>query len=110
MSAAIEPDLFSQPADAASRHALDIRLLVPLATELAQRVGAVGLTVADLRAEAERRGLFKPGLNTRDRSLSYLGAVMKAAGLVATDRTRRSFIPHSNGNLLRVWTTPQVAR
>jgi hypothetical protein len=108
MSAAVQPDLWSQPAD--SRHALDIRMLVPLATELAQRVGQVGITVADLRAEAERRGLFKPGLNTRDRSLSYLGAVMKAAGLVATDRTRRSFIPQSNGNLLRVWITARNAR
>ena len=110
MSAAIQPDLFSQPQDAASRHALDIRMLVPLATELAQRVGQVGLTVADLRAEAERRGLFKAGLNTRDRSLSYLGSVMKAAGLVATDRTRRSFLPQSNGNRHVVWLAPRDAR
>jgi hypothetical protein len=108
MSAAVQPDLWSQ--QAASSHALDIRMLVPLATELANRVGLVGITVADLRAEAERRGLFRPGLNTRDRSLSYLGAVMRSAGLIATDRTRRSFIPHSNGNLLRVWVTPECAR
>jgi hypothetical protein len=110
MSAAVELDLFSQPADAASRHALDIRMLVPLATELASRVGLVGITVADLRAEAERRGLFKQGLNTGDRSLSYLGAVMRNAGLVASNRTRRSFIPHSNGNRQVVWLAPEHAR
>jgi hypothetical protein len=110
VSAAVQADLWSQPADAATKHQLDIRMLVPLATELASRVGLVGITVADLRAEAERRGLFRPGLNTRDRSLSYLGAVMRSAGLVATDRTRRSFIPHSNGNLCRVWLAPEYAR
>jgi hypothetical protein len=110
MSAPMQADLWSQPADAASRHALDIRMLVPLATELAERVGQVGITVADLRAEAERRGLFKPGLNTRDRSLSYLGAVMKAAGLVATDRTRRSFLPQSHGNRHVVFLAPRSAR
>lgn len=110
MSAAIQPTLFDQPADTASRHALDIRMLVPLATELAQRVGLVGLTVADLRAEAERRGLFKPGLNTRDRSLSYLGAVLRSAGLVPTDRTRRSFLPQSHGNRHVVHVAPEYAR
>ncbi len=110
MSAAVQPDLWSQPADTASRHALDIRMLVPLATELAQRVGQVGVTVCDLRAEAERRGLFKPGLNTRDRKLSYLGAVMRAAGLTATNRTRRSFLPQSHGNRHTVYLAPQVAR
>jgi hypothetical protein len=110
MSAAVQPDLWSQPADAASKHNLDIRMLVPLATELAQRVGTLGITIADLRAEAERRGLFKAGVNTKDRRLSYLGSVMKAAGLKATDRTRRSFIPQSNGNLLRVWVTPEQHR
>lgn len=109
MSAAIQPDLWSQP-EADTKHSLDIRMLVPLATELAERVGQVGLTVADLRAEAERRGLFRPGLNTRDRSLSYLGNVMKAAGLVATDRTRRSFLPQSNGNRHVVWLAPRDAR
>jgi hypothetical protein len=110
MSAAVQPTLFDQPADAVQKHSLDIRMLVPLATELAERVGQVGITVADLRAEAERRGLFKPGLNTRDRSLSYLGAVMKAAGLVATDRTRRSFLPHSHGNRHVVHLSPRYAR
>jgi hypothetical protein len=110
MTAAIQPGLWDQPADTSTRHALDIRMLVPLATELAQRVGAVGITVADLRAEAERRGLFRPGLNTRDRSLSYLGAVMKAAGLTPTDRTRRSFLPQSNGNRHVVWLAPLAAR
>ena len=110
MTAAIQPGLWDQPADTATRHALDIRMLVPLATELAQRLGETGITIADLRAEAERRGLFRPGLNTRDRSLSYLGAVMKAAGLVATDRTRRSFLPQSHGNRHTVYLAPRDAR
>lgn len=109
MSTATQPDLWSQPTDD-GKHSLDIRMLVPLATELAQRVGQVGITVADLRAEAERRGLFRPGLNTGDRSLSYLGRVMKSAGLIATDRTRRSFLPQSNGNRHVVWLAPRAAR
>jgi hypothetical protein len=46
MSAAVQPDLWSQSAE--SRRALDIRMLVPLATELANRVGLVGLTVAEM--------------------------------------------------------------
>lgn len=104
-------DLFHQPPEKAlSRHALDIRMLAPLALELATSARETGITVADLRAEAERRGLFKPGLNTGDRSLSYLGGVMKGAGLRPTDRTRRSFLPQSNGNRHVVWVLPEVAR
>lgn len=93
-------DVFATPGT--TKHHLEIVTLAPIALELARQSGSMGVTVADLRAEAERRKLL-PARNPRDRSLSYLGAVMKAAGLRATDRTRRSFIPQSNGNRQTVW-------
>jgi hypothetical protein len=101
MSTALQLDAFAST----TKHHLEITVLAPIALELARQSGSVGVTVADLRAEAERRKLL-PARNQRDRSLSYLGAVMKAAGLRATDRTRRSFIPQSNGNRQTVWIAP----
>ena len=89
---------------AARKHALDIARLVPLARELAARAGPDGLCVSDLRIVATQRGLLH--VRARGRELSYLGAVLKAAGLKATDRYRRSDVPQSNGNLHRVFVLP----
>lgn len=93
---------------AASAHAAEIARLVPLARELARSAGPAGVTVADLRAEGERRGLVPA--YTVGRELSYLGTVMRAAGLRATDRTRRSSIPQSHGNRHTVHVLPELWR
>src|SRR4051812_42583751 len=67
---------------AASRHNREIEQLVPLARKLARQAGSSGVTVADLRLHAEEHGLLRN--QESGRRLSYLGAVMKAAGLVNT--------------------------
>ena len=79
----------------------DIERLVPIAQELARIAGPHGITIANVRHAAEARGLLTGA--ERGRRLSFLGAVMKAAGLVATEDYRRSDIPRSNGNLHRIW-------
>jgi hypothetical protein len=83
------------------KHETEIRLLIPVAQELAKRAGPAGITVGNLRLAAVHRGIisgFEVG-----RRLSYLGAVMKRAGLKPTDHTRRSSVGRSHGNLHRVW-------
>ena len=92
----------------ASEHETEIQLLIPIAQRLARESGAEGCTVADVREEAARRGLIPP--LGKGRSLSYLGALMKRAGLVATDRTRRSHIEGSNGNRGTVWISTEYVR
>ena len=87
----------------ARKHAADITRLVPLARELAVRAGADGVTVSDLRITATQRGLLGASSGRR---LSFLGAVMRAAGLVPTDRYRRSDVPASHGNPHRVFVLP----
>ena len=84
--------------------ARDLDRLVPLARELAEKAGEYGVTVADLRIYAVNRG-YLTGQES-GRQLSYLGSVMRHAGLVATDRWRRSQIPKSHGNAQVVWRSP----
>lgn len=97
-------DLFV--ARGAGRHANDIRVLTPLVLELARKAGAAGVTVADVRIVARQRRLL-PQSRVRDRSLSWLGAVMRAAGLKPTGRVRRSPIGESHGNRHSVWCLPE---
>ena len=79
---------------AAGSHEREIARLVPIAQSIAQERGTV--TISEVR---EAAGL----LEGRGRALSYLGAVMKAAGLVPTNEWRRSEIPGTHGNLNRVF-------
>jgi hypothetical protein len=90
--------LFADPSPRAAR---DVERLAPLARELARAAGAEGITVADLRFAATRSGLLT-GAEV-GRRLSFLGNVMRAAGLRSTGEFRRSPIPGSNGNLHAVW-------
>ena len=90
---------------ASSEHEHELQLLIPIAQKLAAAAGREGVTVADVREEAARRGLIPP--LGEGRSLSYLGALMKRAGLIATDRTRRSHIEGSNGNRQTVHILPE---
>ena len=79
----------------------DIARLVPLAIELAERAGVQGITVSNLRFAGVRRGLLT-GQET-GRRLSFLGAVMKSAGLKKTGEFRRSSVSKAHGNLNAVW-------
>lgn len=84
--------------------------LVPLARDLAVKAGTSGVTVADLRhfAEDPSRGLMT-GAESRTRG-SYLGQVMRRAGLVETGQYRRSTVAKSHRNLHAVWVAPEFAR
>lgn len=84
----------------AERKAL-IEKLVPIAQELAQRAGDNGITVANLRHAAQRYGILPRSGD--ERALSFLGAVMRKAKLIATKHFRRSDVTCSHGNAHRVW-------
>lgn len=86
----------------------DIARLIPLAQELAIKAADRGITVASLRTYAVSRGILTG--EERGRRLSFLGVVMKKAGLVATDEYRRSHIDRSHGNLHRVFVQREFAQ
>jgi hypothetical protein len=92
-------DALERAAARADRRSL-IEKLVDIAQGLA-RVRPEGVTVGDVRAEAVRQCILtgKP----KGRELAFLGAVMKRAGLIATEEFRRSDVEGSHGNLHRVW-------
>lgn len=99
------PSLFDHPRDQrAWQRSRDAERLTEIARDLAQRAGHHGITVANLRHAGEQRGILTG--EERGRSLSYLGTVMRRAGLVPTNQMRRSDIPRSHGNLQRVWVAP----
>ena len=85
----------------ASKHQRDIERLIPLAREIAAKAGATGVTVSDLRLYAVQRGVLtgaEVGLQ-----LSYLGAVMRAAGLVKTGQLRRSHLLSTHARHQTIW-------
>lgn len=90
----------------AAKHEKEIELLKPLVVELAREAGDDGIIVADLRIAAVKRGLLPA--TSRGKELSWLGAVMEAAGLTKTDRWRRSHIDESHGNMQRVWVLEEA--
>lgn len=94
-------DALEEAAERESRKAI-IEKLIPLAQELAQRAGHDGITVANLRHAAVRRGLL-PQTGKEQRDLSFLGVVLKKAKLISTDRFRRSDVVRSHGNPHRVY-------
>ena len=91
----------------ASKNARNIERLIPLTLELAAKAGEPGITVADIRVAAVQRGLLT-GAET-GRTLSWLGALPQAAGLVRTGVYRRSFLARSNGTLQMAWRAPERA-
>lgn len=104
------PDLFTAwDREVPAHRARDLERLIPLAVELADRAGPLGITVADVRLAAVQRGILT-GEET-GRQLSYLGAVLRHyAGLVKTGGYRRSVIERSHGNLHAVHVHPRHAR
>jgi hypothetical protein len=93
---------------AAARHADKIAALVPIAHELAEKVGVHGITVSDIRIVAVQRGILSGQEKGRD--LSYLSAVPPAAGLEPTGEYRRSVIVKTHGNLQQSWRLPAFGR
>lgn len=89
---------------AASEHEDEIQKLIPIAQRLAAAAGDEGTTVADVRSEAVKLGILPP--LGEGRSLSYLGALMRRAGLRATNKTRRSHVEGSHQNRHVCWTLP----
>lgn len=85
-----------------------IARLVPIAQELARAAAGNGITVANVRIAAVNQGILT-GQET-GRRLSFLGVVMKKAGLVPTPEYRRSHIDKSHGNLHRVFVSPEHAQ
>ncbi len=78
--------------------------LVPIALATAHSAGKKGITVADVKATADRMGY---GLGSSDRkTLSGLGGLMKAAKLVPTSSLRRSSDKAAHGRYVRVWLHP----
>jgi hypothetical protein len=105
-------DLLDRPDPASSKpgwaegytpreRAADIDRLVPLARELAKKAGTKGITVSNLRLAAVSRGLLT-GQET-GRRLSFLGTVMRRAGLNKAGGWRRSDVEQSHGNLTAIW-------
>lgn len=92
----------------ASKHSHRIELLKPVVRELARKSGDAGVTISDVRLTAVQRGLL--AAEAKGRELSFLGALCRAAGLVVTDRTRRSTIDASHGNRHSVWVLPSDQR
>ena len=102
MSEQTEMQLGLEGLDRAAERKTDIlRRLVDIAQGLARIRGADGVTVADVRVEAVRQCILQE--KPKGRELAFLGAVMKRAGLVATEEFRRSDVAGSHGNLHRVW-------
>jgi hypothetical protein len=98
--------------------ARQVERLIPVALELARKAGRSGVTIADVRITAVNRGILTgqegaphPGTGKlmKPRELSYLGSVMRSAGLVATEEYRRSVVPGSNGNAHKVWLAKEYA-
>lgn len=83
----------------AKSHQVEVDGLAALANLLARQAGSNGITVGDLRREAR----LPTG---KGRQWSFLGAVMKRAGLIPTDVWRRSDVEATHGNLNRVWILP----
>lgn len=107
-NAALDSGMAALAATAAA-NAEKIAELIPVAKSLAQAAYPDGVTVSDLRVEAERRHILSG--NEKGRELSYLGAVMKRAGLVNTGETRRSELESTHGIRQVVWraATPHSA-
>jgi hypothetical protein len=101
--AEVQAGLFAAEEAANARAAL-VAQLVDLAQFLALRAGDAGITVANLRVAAVQRGLIPQ--QGDERELSFLGAVMKRAGLENTGRKRRSHVAGAHGNLNTVWIRP----
>lgn len=87
--------------------------LVRIARELSRRTDIVGCTVGEcVFAYESRTGRMVGGMPMSDpkkeqRQTSWLPRIMKAAGLVAIDATRRSPVPRHHKHRHSVWVRPE---
>ena len=83
--------------------------MLPLLVAIARELGGASIdrrvTVAEIRYEAEQRGILT-GLE-RGKRLSFIHEVFPKAGFEATAEFRRSFLPRAHRNLNRVWYLPE---
>lgn len=84
----------------AKRHEVLIERLAAVANTLALTSPTV--TVGDVREAAVRMGILTG--REKGRELSYLGAVMRKAGLRPLPTYRRSHLDVTHGNLNREWS------
>ncbi len=84
-----------------------LRTLVPIAQELAAKAGPHGVTVSDVRIAAQNRGLAT-GKESRTRG-SYLGQLMRMAGLKKTRERRTSLVKDAHHNSNIVYVLPEYA-
>lgn len=102
-----EPEPFSL--EEAAVIARDLERLAGLAVEIALREGPDGVTVSDVREEAERIGILT-GEETGERMKRLkLHTVCRRAGLLLTDRLRRSKVPRAHSNRNAVYVHPRFA-
>ena len=88
-----------------AKNAAMIEQLVPIAQRLAAAAAPEGITCTELREEAVLLGLLT-GYETGP-TLSYLGAVMKRAGLHRGE-VRRSRLTVTHGKIQVVWYASPV--
>lgn len=79
----------------------DRERLIAIAQEIAAKAHPHPVTVENLRTAAVNRHVLTG--EEKGRTLSYLGGVMQAAGLVRNGRFRRSELPRAHGNLQAEW-------
>lgn len=84
-----------------------IERIKPLWRELAEKAGPAGVTASDVRLVAQQRNILTGA--EKGRELSYLPAAANRAGLIPTDRTRRSVIKRSHGNRHTIWVLPEFS-
>lgn len=87
--------------------ARDIERLKTLAGQLALKAGRHGCTVSDLRIAAVNAGVLTGQESAGRMKRLNLAAIMRDAGLRATEGYRRSVVPRSHSNLHRVWVIPE---
>lgn len=75
--------------------------LVAIARMLATQQPSIGVTVEEIRREAEHQGILTG--NEQGRELSYLSSIPKVAGLHASGERVRSSRPRAHGNYQSIW-------
>lgn len=110
--------MFDAPAETKEKHGWaekyakrdwtrDIERLVPLARELAEKAGAQGIRVENIRVQAVERGY----LTGQERNLHWIGSVPRRAGLVNSGKPlfRNKTIKKTHGNPGATWVLPEFA-
>lgn len=93
--------LFDVAEQHGARHAHEIAFLAPKMRQMAYEAGPDGVTVQEFKVRAQREG-WMAHLGLKQRALSYLGQLGRAAGLIATSGMRTL----TSRNRAVVWVHP----